>query len=224
VTRAGDGGCFWPRHGLSYVRGGEQVAALVFDNTERSLAARLYCFADKPHDLGLRVWRLDPGVYRVTLHHDRDNDGKPEEEILSREMDLERGASVDLPLPPRQGSILAFQAVRAAKPVYDLPDPAVCLEDVYLEYGDHLHVNVHNIGVQPVKDLVVRVSDGHTGAVVGERVIPHIPAPLDLLPKTELIEIQNVNAITKGSIVIELDPDRKHPDLNRFNNRVAFEY
>jgi len=223
VTR-GAGGCFWPRHALSYVKGSEQVAALVTRNTDKDLACRFHCFAEEEHALQVRVWRLLPGRYKVTLSRDKDGDGVPEEALSEREMAIERGALIDLRLPPRQGSILTFEPVDVREPQYDLPDPAICAQDVCLEYGDHLHITVHNVGTQPVKDLLVRVSDGNTGTVLGERVVPSIAAPLDLMPKTELIEIQNANAVTKGSIIIELDPEGRHPDLNRFNNRVVFEY
>lgn len=223
VTR-GAGGCFWPRHAISYTRGANDVAALVTRNTETGFDVRFYCFAAAEHDLGLRVWRILPGRYKVTLSHDADNDGEPEAAILTQELELDRGAPLDLKLPPKQGSVLSVQAISTQPMAYDLPDPAICVEDVTLEYGDHLHITVHNIGVNPVENLVVRISDGHTGSVIGERVIEHIDAPLDLLPRTELVEISNANAITRGSIIIELDPDRKHPDLNRHNNRVVYRY
>ncbi|MBI2193029.1 MAG: hypothetical protein HYU36_13705 [Planctomycetes bacterium] len=223
VTR-GASGCFWPRHALSYTRGAMDVAALVSESTESGFTARFFCFAETEHRLGLRVWRLLPGRYRVSLHRDANADGAAEDALLQREMELDRGAALDLDLPPRQGSLLKVEAIETRPMEYDLPDAAIGLADVVLEYGDHLHATVHNLGSKPVENLAVRVSDGHTGAVIGERVVRRIEPPLDLLPKTEMVEITNANAITKRSILIELDPERKHPDLNRYNNRVEFRY
>jgi len=223
VNRGASGG-FWPRHGLSYTRGADHVAALVTENTARRLNVRFYCFAKAERDLQIRVWRLDPGAHKVALYHDRNNDGEPEAAILERAMTLDRGAFIDLKLPPRQGSLLRITAIKTHKPVFDLPDPAIADRELFLEYGDHLHVPVHNVGTKPVKDLLVRVIDGHTGEIVGEKVVPRIPAPLDMRPKVVEVEFQNVNAVTKDSIIVLLDPDRKHPDLNRHNNRGVYVY
>ncbi len=220
----GAAGCFWPRHGLSYTKGSEQVAALVTTNTDTKLVTRFYSFNDKPNSMQVRLWRLLPGTYRLTLSNDKDNDGAPEGPILSREIEVDRGVYVDLELPPMQGALLSLEAIRTEQPNYDLPDPALSLEDFYLEYGDHLHFQVHNIGSKPVENLLVRIRDGYTGAVVAEKTIAHIDPPLDLMPRTEAVEIQNLNAITRDGIIVELDPDKKNPDLNRYNNRVIFRY
>jgi len=221
----GAGGVFWPRHALSYVRGASQVAALVTDNTDRTLQARFYCLARREHKLVVRLWRLQPGTYQASLVSDPNNVGAGGKTLWKRDnLEVDRGTSLELLLPPRAGTILRLQATKTAPQSYGLPDPAVTLDDVFLEYGDHLHFNVHNVGVKPVENLRIVVRDGHTGTTVGERVVKHIDAPLDMVSRTELVEVQNVNAITRGSIIIELDPDREHPDLNRHNNRIVFRY
>jgi len=224
VTERGGHTNTWPRHGISYTRGADDVAALVTENTVKDLKVRLYCFADKEHNLQIRIWKLDPGVQKIALYHDKDNDGKPEAAFHEKEMSLGRGDYIDLKLPPRQGSILHISGVRTHKPVYDLPDPAVASREIYLEYNDHLHVTVHNIGTQPVKDLLVRVIDGHTGTVVAEKTIPRIEAPLDMNPQTTLLEFHNINATTKDSIIVLLDPENRNPDLNRHNNKAVYVY
>jgi len=224
AVQRGASGYWWPRHAISFTKGANDVAALVTTNRETGFQVRLYCFAKEPHEMQLRVWRLLPGKYRVSLSHDEDNDRTAEATIHEREMELDRGAHVNLTLPPEQGSLLTVEAIQTRKRSYDLPDPAISVSDLHLEYGDHLHIRVHNVGTRPVKDLVVRVTDGHSGRVLGERRIPSIEAPLDLRPRTELIEITNVNAVSKGATIVELDPDGEHPDLNRHNNRAQFVY
>ena len=69
-------------------------------------SVRLYPFAEKPHDLQVRTWRCH-GTFRVTLAHDKNGDGKPEGVFWKRQMKLDRGAFIDLKLPPRQASILS---------------------------------------------------------------------------------------------------------------------
>lgn len=223
VTR-GAGGSFWPRHALSYTAGGEQVAALVTTNTDTRLTVRFHNFAKGEHQLDMRVWRLQPGSYQLTLSHDTNADGQPEQVIVQQQIELDRGHPLSVKLPPAQSAVMTLEPIQTSPIDFNLPDPALSLDDVHLEYGDHLHVTVHNVGVKPVENLVVRVSDGWTGAVIGERTIARIDPPLDLMPRTELIEITNANAVSKRSLIIELDPDRKHPDLNRHNNRVEYFY
>jgi hypothetical protein len=224
VTKRGGTSSNWPRYGISYPGGAEQVAALVTANTDQKLTVKLHCFSEKEHALQVRVWRLDPGTYNVTLTKDTGADGKPAVVISENTMELDRGAFIDLKLPPLQGSILNITAVKTGKPVYDLPDPAISSDELFLEYGDHLHVTVHNIGTKPVENLLVRVIDGNTMKVVAEKTVKRIDPPLDLQPKTALIEFQNMNAITKKSIIVQLDPDKKHPDLNRHNNEAVYIY
>jgi hypothetical protein len=220
----GGSSSFWPRHGLSYPQGGEELAALVTRNEETALAARFYCFTDQPHPARLRVWRLLPGDYELVLSRDADHDGQANGELERRSLAIDRGSDLDLTFPPHASVVLTLTA-KTTRPVdYSLPDPAICGEDVVLEYGDHLHLTVHNLGARPVDNLRVRLRDGHTGKVVGETTLKHLDAPLDLQPRTALLEVSNLNAVTRGTIIIELDPEQQHPDFNRHNNRVVFGY
>jgi len=215
---------FWPRHGLSYTKGSHQVSALVTQNTDTTLQSRFYSFADKNHDLELRVWRLLPGTYKATLSHDRNDDGVAEAAISKQTLALDRGAYVNLTLPPRQSSILNIEAVKTHEPAYDLPDPSIGPADLHLESGGTLHIKVHNVGTRPVENLSVRATDVQTGTVIGQATVDTIPPPLDLQPKISLLAIPNADALSKGTIAVELDPERKHPDMNRYNNRVVFRH
>jgi hypothetical protein len=216
----------WPLHGISYVKGGNDIAALVTENLDTQLTARFYPFTDKPHNVQARVWRLNPGTYRVVLSNDKNDDGKPEEAIWQKEMKLDRGATIDFALPPKQCSILAIAPIKVEEPNYDKPDPAISRASCDYVYEEHLVVHVYNNGTKPVENLLVRVRDGRSGRVVlsGEQVIERIEAPLDLKPKQKAVEFKNINANTYGSIVIEIDPENRIDDLNRYNNRVALRY
>lgn len=224
VHRAGNDS-FWPLHGLSYTKGADTVAALVTENTTTNLSARFWSFDPHEHDLQLRVWQLLPGQYTVTLAHDSDHDGKPESVISRTTTQLVRGSFLDLKLPPRQGVVLDVKALKVTTPNYDLPDPAIGPGDVSLEFASgHLSVTVHNVGVRPVKNLMVRVRDNASRAVVGETIVPLLEAPLDLKPRTVTLEFHNIDCVTRGSLTVELDPEGKVEDLNRFNNKVVYEY
>jgi hypothetical protein len=220
--RAGNAN-WWPRHAVSYVLGATETAALITENTDTKLAVRFFAFTDGPHKVQARLWRLDPGTYQLALAHDKNNDGVPEGVIEERKIEVVRGSSLDLTLPPKQGVVLSLTGIKTAPMNFDRPDPAISPDTIALDYGEHLQVTVHNLGNKPVENLLVRISSAR-GNILFEKRIPHIDAPLDFKPKTAMIELQNVNAVTDGRVIVELDPNHEIDDLNRFNNRVVFKY
>jgi hypothetical protein len=215
----------WPRYALSYTKGGDQVAALVTENLPNRFAVRLYPFTEEPHEMQIRTWRCN-GTFDVTLAHDRNDDGQAEEVFWKQRLELDRGASISFKLPPKQASILAVTTVEVVRADFDKADPAISLNTVELVYGDHLVVKVYNNGRKPVDDVLVRVRDGRSGAIVinGEKHTGRIEAPVDLKPRFKTVEFKNINCNTWGRILIEVDPDKKIDDMNRHNNRVALKY
>src|SRR5205085_8647972 len=109
AANRGDSGLPWPQYAISYTKGADEVAALVTDNLPNQFAVRLYPFTDKPHELQLRAWRCN-GTFTVTLAGEKD--GKPGSAIWSKEMKLDRGAYIDLTLPPKQTSILTVTPIK----------------------------------------------------------------------------------------------------------------
>jgi hypothetical protein len=68
------------------------------------------------------------------------------------------------------------------------------------------------------------VRDVETGVIIAEKTIPHLDAPLDLKPRTESIEFQNLDAQARRGVEVILDPQNKLDDLTRLNNRVVFRF
>jgi len=220
AANRGSSGLVWPVYGLTYVKGANDMAAIVTENLPTTLSVRFYPFTDKPHAMQIRTWRLN-GTFKVTLSHDKNDDGKPEGAISSKEMALDRGAFIDLTLPPKQASILTITPVRPVPMVYDLPDPAVGPRTVGLGRDGHLVARVYNLGVRPVRNVIVRVSDAKGGRVIETRTIRQIDAPLDLKPRYVDVPFPSVTAGMRNRVVVEIDPGGKAPDLNRYNNAIA---
>jgi hypothetical protein len=225
VANRGSSGNAWPLHAVSYVRGGDDVAALVTENEDNRFALRLYPFAKGPHDLHIRAWRCN-GTFKVTLANDKNDDGVPEETIWTQDMALDRGADIRCTLPPGQCSVLTVRPLKTVEPNYDRPDPAISLNSIELVYGDQLVVRVYNNGTRPVEDVLVRVRDGRSGEIMpgGEQHTGPIAAPLDLQPRLKTTEFKNVNANSYGRLIIEIDPERQIDDMNRHNNTVVLDY
>lgn len=215
----------WPYHAISWTKGANDVAALVTDNTTTSFAVRLYPFTDGDHDMTLRSWRLNPGRYKVSVMTDKNDDGVGEDVIKAWEQNLDRGAYIDVTIPAKATSVLKVEAIESSEPNYDLPDPAVGPGTVEAVYDEHLVVHVYNLGTKPVKNLLVRVTDGRSGAVLmnGEQRVD-IEVPLDMQPQKVGIEVKNFNANAYGSVVVEVDPEGEIEDLNRHNNRYELRF
>ncbi len=216
----------WPSYGLSYTKGGDSVAALVMENDETHLSARFYAFDEKPHEMGLKVWRLDPGSYEVVLSKDANDDGKGEGVIWRQRMDLDRGAPITLTLPARESVVLEIVPIKTAKPDYNKADPAIGPGTVELIYDDHLVVRVYNNGTKPVENLLVKVRDLKSGKVIGrgEQRIANIPAPLDMKPQHKSVEFLNITPNVMGGVIVEIDPEKEVDDFNRHNNVVELRF
>lgn len=216
----------WPSFGLSYTKGGDNVAALVMDNQETRLSARFYSFDEKAHEMGLTVWRLDPGTYDVVLFKDANDDGKGEGEISRQRVTLDRGAGLSLMLPPKESVVMEVVPIKTSKPDYNKADPAIGPGTVELVYDDHLVVRVYNNGSKAVENLLVRVRDLKSGKVIGrgEQRIANIPAPLDMKPQHKSVEFLNITANVMGGVIVEIDPEKEIDDLNRHNNVVELKF
>jgi len=212
VNRAGNGH-FWPRHGLSWTRGSDQVAGLVDVNGYTELSTRLWSLAPADHDLQLRVWRLWPGSYTITLSKDPNNDGRGDEVIWQKTATLERGSYLDLKLPSKQGLVLHLKAVDANPMTFDNPDPAIGFDDIVRDpQTGKLRVTVHNVGTRPAEKIVVRMREGEK--VLAEQTIDRLDAPLDLQPRLKVVEFTAAPA----SAVVEVTIADE--DLNPFNNKL----
>ena len=216
AANRGSSGNMWPQHALSYTRGADEVAALVTENIPNKFAVRLYPFTERPHQLQIRAWRCN-GRFTVALAGENGV-------LWTKEMDLDRGAYIDLTLPPKQTSVLSVTPIKTVPIDFDRADPAISVSSIELVYGEHLTVRVYNNGRKPVDDVVVHARDARSGELLvnGVKHTGPIAAPLDLKPRFRTVEFKNVNAWDR--IIVEIDPDKKNDDLTRHNNRVDFDF
>jgi len=222
VSNRGSMGIMWPLYGLSYTKGARDLAALVTENLHDRLTARFYAFTDTPLEVEANVWRLHPGTYRVALSSDKDDNGEPDGVPMASNTRLLRGAPLSFTLPARQSAILSITPVNVRAPDYNKPDLAISLDTVDVVYNRHLCVKVHNLGMRPAENVLVRVRDAASGKVIpmGEQRIARIEAPLDFRPRYGFVQFDNIYAIARG-VVVEIDPEGEIDDLNPFNNRLT---
>lgn len=196
-------------------------AALVVAATETRLRVWIYSFHDRTVRLGMRLWRLIPGLYLAT--HGEILPGEstnlryrwsdPEDFTYRRRLDTYR---VDV--PPRKPYVVDLRLVRCIEVPSTAPDPAIADRDVVLAEPGTLQVTVHNLGSRPADQVVValeaqdecgewkRVSELRTG---------HLAAP-ELDPVTETLRFERVPAA--GTYRVILDPGQRIDELYEGNN------
>jgi hypothetical protein len=219
AANRGSSGLVWPRYALSYTGGGDEVAALMTENVPNRFSMKLYPSTEEPHDLQIRVWRCN-GLFDVTLERESG------EVFRRKQVRLDRGAYLDVRLPPKQVSILNVKPVKVEPVNFDKADPAISLNSIEMVYGGHLVVRVYNNGTKPVTDVLVRVRDARSGKIVinGEKHTGAIETPTDMRPRFKTVEFKNLSGNAWGRVIIEIDPERETDDLTRHNNRVDFDY
>lgn len=191
-----------PGLAVSWSGGGTDYAACVQDATDTSLRVLLYGFHERTTPMQMRVWRLQPGTYTVTIG-DETRTGVP----------LRRYAAVPFNLPPGRELSLTITLEQAEPATGPLPDLAIGPEDVTRDERG-FKVTVHNLGAADAPGGLVRFLD-LGGRTVTALPVPPIPAPLDLLPKTVTIDMGDPG---RAWATVELVP--AGPDLEAINNRL----
>lgn len=195
------------------------AAALVLESSAKKLRVAVYNFDVKPRKLHMRAWELEPGKYQMRQGVDVDQndqiDGKP----ATREIALRRGSAIELDAPPGQVFLIELEQTQAQLRPELLPDLAVGKGDIFYDRAtDRLKVVVHNIGSAAARDIVVHFEDP-AGNLLARRVIPHLDAPLDLMPKTAIVWLPQPLLHRVEYIQVRIDPDDRIAEITEENNK-----
>ena len=184
----------WPGLALSYTDAGTDLASLVLVNRTDEVAVHVYNFARSRDDVGIRLWQLEPGVYRLVTGVDADENGVFDDEgrTMSRRVVVRRGSRVRVPVPYGQMQLVRLTQVEARPEPELLPDLAIGRHDVTYEYGEdgdgRLHVTVHNIGSAPAGPALVHALD-RRGRDLVQGAVATLEAPVDLRPRTATVTL-----------------------------------
>jgi len=170
---------FWPGHAVSWEGTNGAFAAQVIEARPDSLRVRMFNTAASPRRVTARVWRLENGLYELTLEEEG---GKA---LWSRAMRLKRAAAVEIEAVPKKSLVLSIRQLERGRALTDLPDLALAAEEI--QSGQPLIVPVHNIGSTPAGRFVVRVFD-RDGKRLAEAWRPGLDAPADLRPRVDKVE------------------------------------
>ncbi len=212
-----------PTMGLTWETPDLNFAAMVTENTPDRLRVRIYSFNTTPTRMGLRPWRLLPGIYVL-------NAGEPvpgERPVQQRYTwgtpveikHLHRGTPVYVEVPARKEWVVDLRLRQAIPRPLQLADLAIGPHDVRLDAG-RLHATVHNIGgdASGAFNVALEVRDAGRWSPVKRVQIDGLPAITGLEPVRKELAF-DLDAATRGrDCRVVVDPDQQVDELYELNN------
>ena len=196
-----------PTVAVSWERTGTDFAAWVKEQSDSRLRVQAFNFGPE-REVGIRVWGLAPGEYRLTC------DGR------ARRVRLRRGSVIPLELPSEKLVAIELQQTESRPPAELLPDAAISKAEIErglerrADGAVRLVVPVHNLGLRPLRGATLRVVDA-AGRVAAEAPVPSISSAEDLKPKVQRIELSlPVDVAYPVQIEIRCDAE----EITRLNN------
>ncbi len=190
---------------------------MVLENTPTNLKVLLYSFEEKPKKGKIITWALERGLYEVTQHPE---EGAENGEPVRQEMRLERGAGLEITLPPKTSWVVNVRQLKREVPTGPLGDAAFAPGESRYAEGT-LTVPLYNLGVTSLKGVLVRLRS-EKGDMVAEATLKELPPVADWkLGRAELRFA--LNAKPGQRFTLEADPEGKHDEITRRNNRVSVE-
>lgn len=215
-----------PTLGVTWETPDINFAAVVTENATTRLRVRLYNFHSTSTRMGLRPWRLVPGMYVL-------NTGEPvagERPIQQRytwtspvEINhLHRGTPIYIDVPPKKEWVVDLRLRQSIPRSEKLADLAIGRDDVRLE-GNRLHVNVHNIGGDRSGpfDVAVETKEGDHWSQVRRVSIDALPSITNLEPVTRHVVFDLDETTLKRDCRVVVDPDQQVDELYELNNIQA---
>jgi Concanavalin A-like lectin/glucanases superfamily len=202
----------------------ESVAILVPEATPDHFKVIAYNLDSAPVKAHMTGWEIDPGKWEITQGTQTTNPANTTAASIqnptTQTVDFERSKTLDLTFAPHTTTVLELTLKSKGVPYWSRPDLGLDRSDVKVE-GKSMKVTVHSIGSvdAPASKVVLR---DRTGKVLATTNAAALKAPLDLLPKTEVVSLAlPANADWKGGSVT-IESSGPLPEITQKNNRVQF--
>jgi hypothetical protein len=114
---------------------------------------------------------------------------------------------------------LEFKLVKAGEPDHVRPDLGIGPDDVAV-HGRTVAVTVHSLGAQPVAGGTASLVDAD-GKVLASAPIPALAAPLDLTPKTAVVNLPLPAGADASRVTVRVALPGDAAEVTRLNNQVA---
>jgi hypothetical protein len=196
------------------------LGILVPEATPDHLKIIVYNLDAVPVKTQMTGWEIDPGKWQITQGTRGNAETGPVENVGTRLENFERSTSLDITFAPHTTTVLELNLVEKGVPYWSRPDLGIGADDIRVE-GNQMKVTVHSLGAvdAPASKVVMRDRTGH---VLATASAAPLKAPLDLLPKTELVTLTLPPGANfkGGSVSVEIGG--KLPEITQMNNRVQF--
>jgi len=196
--------------------GGPDLARFVEYSGNDSLKISMYSFDMFERNVAARLYRLDSGLYRITLHADNDGDGTFETVLSERNQSLRRFGCLEFTAPPGIPLILDIQQLKAQPEPSDLPDLATSNNYVKRE-NDNLVVTVFNIGTTPSGLFTVTLLDSR-GKEIDSVQVDSLDGSSDFVPKSVTVTLHGVPVNDLYRIIV--DREERVQEIFKENNTV----
>ena len=198
----------------------ESVAILVPEATPDHFKVITYNLDSTTVKAHMTGWDIDPGKWEITQGTQSDATTGPIHDATTHTVDFERSRTLDITFAPHTTTVLELKLVDKGVPYWSRPDLGLDPDDVKVE-GNRMKVTIHSLGSvdAPASKVVLR---DRAGKVLATASAPALKAPLDLLPKTEVVSLAlPANADWKGGSVT-IESGGALPEITQRNNRVQF--
>ncbi|MGQ9651331.1 MAG: hypothetical protein ACUVXJ_14575, partial [Phycisphaerae bacterium] len=200
-------------------------AAVVTETTAQRLRVMFYNFNAEPMRVGLRPWRLTPGIYVL-------NAGRPvpgEYDFQKRytwtgstEVEhLHRGTPIWVEVPSHKEWVVDLRLRKTIERPAVLPDLAIASRDIQVKDGKVV-VRVHNIGgaAAAAFKVVAEAKDGNKWTQVADAEVDGLPAIRNFEPSVREVAL-NIDPARFAGVRIRLDPHEKVEELYELNNTAT---
>lgn len=206
---------------------GKDVAVFVRKGDTSSALISLYN-AGNQKQVEMNTWLLKPGVYRLTVGLDANDDTVAEETIQEQLITIkERVQKIELTLPERQEVVVRMTQVSEHKAVCAaLPDLALSEEDISIskiggeESKLRVECTVHNIGNAASESAMAYLLVN--GTLKDSIAVASIEAPNDLYPKTKTVHFNWLPEAGKQQLAVSVKG--RSEEWNSYNNSVTIHY
>jgi hypothetical protein len=196
------------------------VGILVPEATPDHLKIIVYNLEARPVKAQMTGWEINPGKWEITQGTRGNLETDLVKSVSTRSENFERSTSLDFTFAPHTTTVLELKLVERGVPYWSRPDLGISADDVSLE-GNQMKVTVHSLGSvdAPASKVVLRDS---SGKVLAKADAAPLKAPLDLLPKTEVVTLVLPSGADwkGGSVSVEITGTL--PEITLMNNRVQF--
>ncbi len=182
----------------------ENVGILIENPMPNKFTVEAYNLSVKPIKAAMTGWMIAPGTWKMS--------GKG---IKTQIFTFERSTGVSLAFAPHKTTLVSFELVTPEPPVADRPDIGIGPEDVRAE-GGKVSLIVHSLGSADAPAGRAALLDSK-GKTLASMAIPPIPAPLDLVPKTAIVELP----LKPGSTRVRIALDGSVKEITQLNNEVS---